>query len=272
MHYRPCDELLDVLAPAFWPCEMFDRACCGSATRDPTRGHVPRGFIGALGSLQAVEVVIIVAEPGDPLEGRRHVVKGNPVLEIETVCEEAYRVLDNPAGRGRQFHRNVRQLLDLIYPGMPLPDQLRRVWITESVLCSACKESGPITRACERACVDRYLARQLALLPGRPHVPFGNKSRDRAGLRGLLMAHPSSWPCLSARCPPSVARRGGWVDSRRRARVMPTSLDIADGKVQGIGGSRLYDFPNRQRVLPAHDQLIDLRHLPTTAAGLQGPG
>lgn len=221
MRYRPCDELVEVLAPAFAPCAMLGRACTDSAKLDPTNGYVPRGFIGALGSLEDVEVVIIVAEPGDPLEGQRHDYKGDPVLDIDTVCEEAYRVLDNPVGRGRQFHRNVRHLLDLIYPRMPLPDQLRRVWITESVLCSAPVESGNIPREIEDACVDRYLAPQLALLPERPHVPFGNKARNRADRHGLA----GGTPRFVALAPPG-ARRESREEAARwiRDALRPTQV------------------------------------------------
>lgn len=32
----------------------------------PTKGHVPRGFCGAMGKLTDVKIVVICAEPGDP--------------------------------------------------------------------------------------------------------------------------------------------------------------------------------------------------------------
>jgi hypothetical protein len=205
MRYRPCDELLDVLAPAFEPCVMFGHACSGSATWDPARGYVPRGFLGALGSIEEVEVVIIVAEPGDPLPGESHEITGDLVTDIERVCHYAY---DHLEGRRSQFHSNMRHLLDDIYPGLSLREQLRRVWITESVLCSAHVESGTIPRVSEEACVDRYLARQLALLPGRPHVPFGRKARERAGRRGLAV-HPREFRALA----PPGARTGSRNDA-----------------------------------------------------------
>ena len=41
-------------------------ACDGTATWNPGAGYVPRGFIGALGAIDEVKVVILVAEFGDP--------------------------------------------------------------------------------------------------------------------------------------------------------------------------------------------------------------
>lgn len=43
-----------------------------------------------------------------------------------------------------QSHRNARVLFERCWPGLPLEQRLRRVWITESVLCSAEVSSGPV--------------------------------------------------------------------------------------------------------------------------------
>lgn len=178
MRYLPCDELVEVLAPAFKPSDMLADKCRCLAKWDPARGFVPRGFIGALGSLEDVEVVIIVAEPANPLPGENYVPWGDPVAYIEAVCRSAYKHLEKPA---KAFHSNLRHLLNCIYPEMSssLPDQLRRVWITESVLCSAQKAAGDVPGRTERHCVDNYLRPQLKLLSELPQVPFGGKAQRR---------------------------------------------------------------------------------------------
>jgi hypothetical protein len=80
-------------------------------------------------SIEDVEVVIIVAEPGNPLPGQGHVVTGDPVANLEAVCRDAYGVLESPVGT---WQAAVPWQLNLIYPGMSLAGQVRRVWITES--------------------------------------------------------------------------------------------------------------------------------------------
>ncbi|MGZ8747814.1 MAG: hypothetical protein ACXWZ2_12540 [Mycobacterium sp.] len=182
MRYRPCDELVEVLAPAFAPCPEFTGACTGTARWAPGAGHVPRGFIGALGELDDVEAVLILAEPGDPQPAERYAVTTDPVATIEGVCRFVFGCFDRGVS---PFHRFTREVLDLAYPAESLARQLRRVWITESVLCSAARSTASVDRRCEDACVSRYLAAQLALLPGRVVIPFGVKARERISRRGL---------------------------------------------------------------------------------------
>ena len=66
MVYTPNKALSSILRPAFKPCAGFDGACKDVAQWKPERGHVPRGFVGALGSTDEVEVVLLIAEPGNP--------------------------------------------------------------------------------------------------------------------------------------------------------------------------------------------------------------
>jgi hypothetical protein len=176
--YRPCDELVEVLAPSFGPCIEFTRACAGFARWHPGTGYVPRGFIGALGSLDEVDAVLILAEPADPKPGERYELDTDPVAAIEDVCRFVFSCFDQ---RVSPFHQYVREVLDAAYPGEPLDRQLRRVWITESVLCSAERPTAAVPRLCEDACIRNYLGAQLALLPGRVVIPFGAKARQRTG-------------------------------------------------------------------------------------------
>lgn len=67
MNYAPAKELARILRPAYRPCPGFELGCKSVARWKPEKGHVPRGFVGALSSRKEVEVVLVVAEPGDPL-------------------------------------------------------------------------------------------------------------------------------------------------------------------------------------------------------------
>ncbi len=149
----------------------------------PATGHVPRGFIGAIGSLDEIEAVFVIAEPGNPRDGEQYDEHGDADRYMEKACGVARGAL---ASHSSAFHRNVRQALDLFWPQLKhdLDAQLRRVWITESVLCSAKITTGPIEAPVWRACVTDYLAQQLRLLPGRPVFAFGGKAVMR--LRGQV--------------------------------------------------------------------------------------
>jgi hypothetical protein len=77
MDFLPCPELLEVLLPAYRPCRNFAGTCEGRVGSTPEgwrpeKGHVPRGFIGAFGTLDDVKLVLVVAEPADPLPGEQH--------------------------------------------------------------------------------------------------------------------------------------------------------------------------------------------------------
>ena len=65
----PCQELLDILAPALSPCKNFGGVCRGIAVWDPLSGHIPRGFGGANGRARSVKLILVTAEPGPPGDG-----------------------------------------------------------------------------------------------------------------------------------------------------------------------------------------------------------
>ena len=165
--------MLDVLAPAYGPCPEFQGACAGFARWDPKHGHVPRGFLGARAGLEKVRLVILVAEPGDPHEGCPPFPSKGAADIAEAAMDHTHECLDSSRD---SFHRNLRHILDLLLPGTAFSDQLAKVWITDTYLCSALKEAGPVGAARERACADRYLRRMLERLPGRPLLALGRKA------------------------------------------------------------------------------------------------
>lgn len=171
----PCKEVREVLLPAFGPCVGF-RNGCQSMRWLPHEGHVPRGFCGATGTVEEVQLVLVVAEPGDPHRGEVYPPSMSQEEMLARVCRHAYGCF---ADGKDQFHRNVRMILSDCWPDLTFNEQLRRTWITESVLCSAGKECGPVPPVVYRNCVDRYLNVQLALFPSATVVAVGSKARNR---------------------------------------------------------------------------------------------
>lgn len=168
------DRLREILIPAYSPCEGFSGACEGMRW-NPQAGHVPRGFLGAHGSLEEVELVLVFAEPGDPHCDEVH-------LGIESAHEKAMRAFSEGTDL---FHRNVRLILNLCWPELSFEEQMRKTWMTESVLCSAPVESGPVRAACERTCGRRYLLPQIQLLSHCVIAALGAKARDRMRALGI---------------------------------------------------------------------------------------
>src|SRR5208337_676027 len=153
MHSEAGNRLLKVLRPAYGPCPHFF-GLCKKMRWEPANGHVPRGFSGALGNIRDVKLVLVFAEPGDPLPGESH--KG-----IESAMECSLTYLRTGA---TPFHKNLLRILDFCFPGQSVDEQLRRTWCTNSVLCSAEQESGPVPAAVEDVCMRTYLRAQLDLL------------------------------------------------------------------------------------------------------------
>ena len=162
---------------------------------NPQAGHVPRGFCGATGTLEEVALVLVVAEPGDPHVGESH--PGEPEAALASVYDYAYRCY---ASGKDLYHRNVRRILDLCFPGLSFDEQMRRTWMTESVLCSALKEGGSVRGAVGTACRSRHLERQLALFPTAVVAALGSKATVR--MKGL------SFIAASAAAPPGCNFKG----------------------------------------------------------------
>ena len=160
--------LENLLAPAYAPCSAFS-GICREMRWNPSKGHVPRGFLGAAGDLSEIELVLVFAEPGDPHDGETH--EG---------ISSAYRYATFAFDTGKdQFHRNVRTILDSCWPELKFNEQMKKVWMTESVLCSAVQEGGSVSSAATYECGKRYLAKQLELLPQALVVALGRKAQKR---------------------------------------------------------------------------------------------
>lgn len=188
---EPHADLKAILLEAYAPCPAF-AATCHRMRWNPAQGHVPRGFCGATGRLEDVELVLVCAEPGDPHSGESHSPSRSPLEQLRSACAYAYNCLKT----GKDlFHRNVRLILDSSFPEMSFDNQLRRTWITESILCSAEKEAGSVPAAVGRECRRRYLERQLGLFPSALVVALGSKAADRLnGWPGLLEVYAAAPP------------------------------------------------------------------------------
>ena len=208
----PNEKLVEILRPAYRPCRGFKAGCSGVARWAPTEGHVPRGFVGALGGLEEVQVVILLAEPGDPhgLETYR----GQDSLE--QACEYTFKVLNEGTDL---FHRNLKYLLNGLFPRLPLKYQLKKAWITETYLCSAPNETGPVPATAEKECASRYLVQQLELFDGLPVIALGGKAYTRAkrvtGVGNLKKAYSVGPPGCNHR-----PARPSWDDAAEWARAM----------------------------------------------------
>lgn len=163
------EKIREILSPAYNPCEGFDGECKGEMRWDPSKGHAPRGFCGAEGKLEDVEVIFVFAEPGDPLAEESH-----------SSIEEAISCARDFFEKGIDvMHKNVRLVMDLCWPGMTCDEQMKKCLFTDSVLCSAVVESGPISREIEKECVKRYFLPILKLVPNAKVIAFGNKAQKR---------------------------------------------------------------------------------------------
>ena len=151
MNCLPSQELLDTLIPAYAPCKGFSGKCRGVARWCPTVGHFPRGFIGAFGDLEEVQLVIVVAEPGDPFTSDR---LGRAVSPLALIAETCRATFDSYDKGKDQFHRNVRFLLNCVFREMPLKQQLVRTWITEFELSRVPRRDAvPAARASRWSCL-----------------------------------------------------------------------------------------------------------------------
>ncbi|RQX88313.1 hypothetical protein DF112_34565 [Burkholderia stagnalis] len=190
---QPAPTILTLLRAAYGPCAGFTGAC-RTATWNPAKGHVPRGFCGSIGEPAEVRLVLVCAEPGDPHGSESHDSDGSPAGRLSSASSYAWECFANGED---QFHRNVRGLLNLCWPRLTFEDQMRKTWITDSVLCSASKECGPVPREMEQACAAQFLVPQLRQFPGALVVALGKKADRRlrrAGVTGFEYAYSVAPP------------------------------------------------------------------------------
>lgn len=153
--------LRNVLEPAY-RCVHFDGVCKGQAVWNPTAGHFPRGYFGALGNLDEVKLVMVFAEPAPPSVLQSCLPES---ANVDTAFQFARESYMEYTGRGGKGHAIVRDILTSAFPGLTLLEIMRRVWITETVLCSARTALAPVESRCEQTCMSTYLVQQLSLFP-----------------------------------------------------------------------------------------------------------
>jgi len=213
MRFLPCKEIRAILQPTFYPCFAF-KGNCESMRWLPQVGHVPRGFLGATGKRNEVELVLIVAEPGNPYSatpgehyGTEHFRPGSSPEELlRGVCRFTYTCFRDHTD---PFHANVRSILDACWPKLSFDERLRHTWITESVLCSAKGGAGTnVPAIVERTCGEDYLKQQLELFPKATIAALGGKAQAR--LRRLGVKRPFL-------CCGSVAPPGCWQPKVRHS-------------------------------------------------------
>ncbi len=202
----PCEPLRAILAGAY-PCPCF-KSVCSSMRWAPEAGHIPRGYLGATGRPEEVELVLVFAEPGDPQPGDHST--------MEDALRHAYWAFREGPG---QFHQNARFLFDRCWPSLNYDEQLRKVWVTESVLCSAEVSAGTVPSSVGLACGERYLKKQIQLFPQALVVALGNKAADRMnriGVLGFERAYALGKPgCFQAGAQPSWHRIAELLAARR---------------------------------------------------------
>ena len=206
----PTAAVLDLLERAYGPCPSYANGC-GSLRWAPADGYVPRGFLGAVGDLSEVELVMVVAEPGDPQPDEVYDDDVPPRELLEQACKFVYECFERSPDR---FHQNVRGFLGLCWPSLSFDAQLRRVWITESMLCSAAREGGYVPARAWKACAENYLEPQLKLFPNALVAAFGVKAQRRVDSSGGIRS-------ASALAPPGCNfpdARASWQAVAREVR------------------------------------------------------
>ena len=147
----------------------------------PSAGHVPRGFLGACGEPSEVELILVFAEPGDPHGEELDAEHTRLLNSADTALSRAYEYATWAVETGHdQFHRNLKDILNMCWPGSSFEQQMHKVWLTDSVLCSAIVEGGKVSPTAAKVCGRRYLLAQRALFRKEALVvAVGNKARQR---------------------------------------------------------------------------------------------
>ncbi len=214
----PHKKLVEILQRSYCPCPEFEGACKGTAKWKPDCGQIPRGFVGALRSLEEVRIVIIMDRPSNPFPHERY----TNVDQLEQTTRFAFQCYQD--GTDREFHTNLTYFLNLVFPEYQndLNSQLRKTWVTNSYLCSTPKHQGKrVPPDAWKACVDRYLARQLEFLGGKPVIAFGSLVGERARRAGVNVHLLKEAHAFTQRYPEQLRKaRDTWEEAARWARAM----------------------------------------------------
>ena len=178
MNYLPCEELLEILKPAYEPCKNFNSTCKDKISDwNPQVGHIPRGFCGAIGKVSEVDLVLVVAEPGNPKDDESYSFQTNIEDYFNKVSGFVYECYEKKVS---DMHINIRDIVDKCFPNISLfSEQVKKIWITETVLCSAKVSTGPVDASCEQACVNSYFKKQMDLFENSFFIIFGGKAKKR---------------------------------------------------------------------------------------------
>ncbi len=121
----PCKKLQELVLPAYAPCAHF--GICREAQFGPNFGHVPRGFLGATGTPEDVELVMVLSEPGHPHAQERYNAKSTPEQVLNESLSYVYECFASGADL---FHRNARWFID------------QREQDLDASVCPACFKDG----------------------------------------------------------------------------------------------------------------------------------
>jgi hypothetical protein len=206
----PHPKVIATLEQAYDPCPSFKNVCQSMRLR-PELGHIPRGYCGAIDKPPNVKLILVCAEPGDPHTEQQHGTDGMALKDfIKSAYSYSWKCLET---KKELFHKNVRHIIDLCFPGMSFKEQMRYTWRTNAVLCSAKVECGRVPKEIEFECVNRYLMSQLNLFNNAKIIALGAKARDRlirAGVKNFIPA----WSAAPPGCNRQEAKKS-WVDASR---------------------------------------------------------
>lgn len=189
--------LIEVLLPSLFPCEYFKGPCADKCLWKPQLGFVPRGYFGATGNLNDVELILVTAEPGDPADGEVYIGQPEEILQkYLTEVESHFRNESlRRSGRAAPYHVGINTILSYFLPNDDFDSRWKKTWLTDAVLCSAKVSGGQIDKVVELTCGSAYLRKQLELFPSAYVLALGNKANNRIRRCGLksnaVTVHPS---------------------------------------------------------------------------------
>ena len=180
-------KLLNILKSAYAPCKHINGKCAETCRWKPEIGLVPSGFGGARGNLSDVKLVIVAAEPGEPVDNANY--NDNPIGMVKNsirIFDEA--MVDKFVTRGQKkipnFHRSLTEILNFFWNDLDKEEIYRRTWYTNTILCPFLKGEHGVHRSRHlkivgKNCIKKYLKSQLDLFEKAFVLALGSKARDR---------------------------------------------------------------------------------------------
>ncbi|SVC13531.1 uncharacterized protein METZ01_LOCUS266385, partial [marine metagenome] len=125
MNYLPCEELLEVLKPAYVPCKNFEGICKDKILGwNPSTGNVPRGYCGAFGNIKDVKLVLVAAEPNNPKYDEKY--KSSTSVD-DYISQGSKYVFDCYDDNRSPMHMNVRYIINKCFPDITsFEEQLKK--------------------------------------------------------------------------------------------------------------------------------------------------